>query len=113
MQVFRGDDMPDVPIAYLSTQYVINPRDIIVTPKGYVAMMLGLNNLPVRHFFAFNSQYNFNTMPDHKDWRDYGVERVLAVLPFIAESVTCYMRLSVNVLEWTELYMVRAELEST
>jgi len=98
---FRLSDMPDVPIAHLSTQNVINPRDIIVIPEGYVVLMEGLNNLPVRRFvIALNPQYIFNSMRDDKDWRDYGVERVLAVSPFIAESVAWSMGLPVHLLDY-------------
>ncbi len=91
-------DMPNVPVTLLDLVGK-DPNAIFVIPEGMPRIMHLLKDHPGRRFvIALSWVYIFSTLPDNVDWRSFNIERVLAVSPTIAETVSWSMGLPVDLL---------------
>ncbi len=76
-----------------------DPNAIFVLPEGIPRIMHLLKDHPGRRFaIALSWTYVFSTLPDGLDWRNFGIERVLAVSPAIADMIHWSMGLPVHLL---------------
>ena len=99
---FSISDLPAVPIRYFNDNGVLNGDDILVIPEGFPGLMKSLQNLPIRRFvFALSWSHIYRFLPDGEDWRDYGIERILTILPFIKDFLTWTMNLPVDLLDFS------------
>lgn len=86
----------DVPVRYVKSGQ-LSPGNIVVIPEIFPDIMAGMAKFPLRRFaIPLNWAHIYDSMDSGVDWRDYGIERVLAVCPFIAESVSWAMGLPVH-----------------
>jgi len=110
---FAIPDMPIVPICYSGSKNLFHQDDVIVIPEGFPGVMKSLKNMPLRRFvIALNWSYIYNFLPDDEDWRDYGIERVITVSPFIKDFIEWSMDLPVNLVDSSidpKLYYYKAE----
>ena len=108
-------DQPNVPVSYLETPGVLRKNDIVVIPEGGPQVMLKLKDLPIRRFvIALSWSYIFSTLPDGMDWRDFNIERVLVVCPFIGDMVSWSMDLPIHSIDFAinpDLYHYRPEIK--
>ena len=96
---FQRNDMPEVPVRFLD-QHAFSPDDIVVVPEGFPKIMHALKHHPGRRFvIALNWDYIYKNLPDGVDWREFNIERVLAVSPVIGKMIHWAMRLPVHVLK--------------
>lgn len=98
---YRVPDLPEVPIKYLQESNCLASGNIMVIPEGFPGVMMKTRNMPLRRFaFALNWSYIFKGL-ETENWRDFGIERVITVLPFIADLIEWSMGLPVDVLDFT------------
>jgi glycosyltransferase involved in cell wall biosynthesis len=98
---FMITDQPGVPVGYLENPGVLKKNDIVVIPEGFPAVMLKLKDQPIRRFvIALSWSYIFSTLPDGMDWRNFNIERVLVVCPFIGEMVSWSMGLPIHLIDF-------------
>ena len=106
---FRCADSVQVPIDYLD-RICLETNTVTVVPEGCPAIMQELKDQPGRRFaIALNWDYIFKDLPEGINWRNFNIERVLAVSPVIAEMVRWSMELPTHVLHSClnrELYYV-------
>ena len=63
--------------------------------------MQKLKDQPIRRFvIALSWSYIFSMLPDGMDWRDFKIERVLIVCPFIGEMITWSMGIPVHIIDF-------------
>ncbi len=98
---FVVDDMPSVPVRYADQPGALSPGDIVVVPEGLPGVMEFLKDLPVRRVvFALSWSYIYSSLREGIDWRGFGVERVIAESPMIADYVSWAMSLPVTLLDF-------------
>jgi hypothetical protein len=99
-----GFQMPNaisVPVRYLSVPGTLNAGDIVAIPEGTSQVMDQLKNTPVRKIaIAQNWSYVYRALPDGRDWRHFGIERILAYPEHTGEFLAWAMNLPVHVFEW-------------
>lgn len=111
---FYREDMPHVSICHLNRMR-FSGRDIVVIPEGCPTVMAALKDQPVRRFaIALNWDYVFKDLEPGMNWRDFNIERVIAVSAPIAEMITWAMGLPTHVLTSSidrNLYYVEPEVK--
>lgn len=95
---FEHTDMPHVPSKNMSD--VTSDADaVFVIPEGMPRIMHLLKDHPGRIFaMALSWVYVYSTLPEGVDWRDFNIERVMAVSPAIADMIHWTMGLPVHLL---------------
>lgn len=99
---FAAPDTPRVPIEYAERPGTLSAGDVVVIPEGVTNLMEMLKDKPLRRFvFALSWAYVFKSLAEGTTWRSLGIERVLAVSPFVKECIEWSMGLPVSLLEFS------------
>ena len=93
---FRLDDVPQVPIGYLSLPGTLIAGDVVVVPEAWTQLLATLRPYPVKLVvIALNWKYIYSSPGSLRDddWRTFGVRHVLVNSPFIGEMVEWAMHI--------------------
>jgi glycosyltransferase involved in cell wall biosynthesis len=94
---FRLEDVPEVPVRYLSETGALHKGDIVVIPEGFAKVMDMLKEHALRRIaIALNWSYIFPALHQRMDWRNFGIERVLVNSPFVGDFISWSMNLPIH-----------------
>jgi hypothetical protein len=89
------------PIVHIDKLADVDENDVVVIPEGHPKTMALFSGLPWRRFvFALSWSYVFTRLNDGQDWRDFGIERVLAESNVAADFINWSMGLPVHVVRF-------------
>lgn len=91
---FGLDDVPEVPVRYLSQRGALHKGDVVVIPEGFTNVMETLKEHPLRRIvISLAWSYIYPPLSHGGDWRDLGIERVIVNSPFVGEFIEWSMNL--------------------
>jgi Glycosyl transferases group 1 len=98
---FQLNDVPRVPVCYLSKFQGFVEGDIIVIPEVCHQLMRRLKEIPIRRIvMSLSWDLVFNRRAGFFDYKLLGIERVLTHSPLVADFLTWSMKLPVHLFHW-------------
>lgn len=88
-----------VPVVWMEDQLKLQGGDVLVIPEGMCQIMANTKDLLCRRIaIALNWAHIYRNLPKGKNWKDYGISRVITASPVIKRFLEWSMEVQVDLI---------------